>query len=232
MKEDELEQQCGSTFLEIVDPYKVPWKTWRLCKFSPDGEDTSWTFIQSYLNILKVRQVTGNRGSGLFFKLEIVSVRDEDTALKVKQMERGLMNDTRRRMNFEDGRHGAKSVVLSQEEHLGRCDENLCFNGGRCSGPAAAAGECVCTGHFAGRHCLETACDARPCLNGGVCGLTATGFACKCPTGFGGTTCGERVRPCSRWPCGRHGICEETTHDNEELGEGFKCKCHLWWTGT
>lgn len=229
VKEDELEQQCDSTFLEIVDPYKVPRKTWRFCKFSPNGEEISSTFIQSYLNILKVRQVTGNHGSGLLFKLEIFSVRDEDTALKVNQMERELMNDPRRRMTFENGRTGFESPVgLLQQQ----CDENLCFNGGRCSDSAASPGGCVCTGHFTGRHCLETACDARPCLNGGICGLTATGFACKCPTGFGGTTCRKRVRPCSRWPCGRHGICEETTDDNEELEEGFKCMCHLWWTGT
>ena len=85
--EGELEQQCGGTFLEIEDPYKLPMKTWRFCKFSAAAAGPeAFTFIQSYLNILTLRQVTGETGEGLLFKLTLRCVRDEDVALKVMQM--------------------------------------------------------------------------------------------------------------------------------------------------
>ena len=224
LDEGELEQQCGDTFLEMEDPYKLPMKTWRFCKFSAAAGPEAFTFIQSYLNILKFRQVTGNGGEGLLFKLALKCVRDEDIALKVMQIER-MLNGTRQ-MAFDSRRPTAAAPQQLP------CDDNLCFNGGRCvdPGPGAAGvtggGGCACVGHFAGRHCLETVCDARPCQNGGECSLTSTGFACECAEGFRGATCRQRARPCFSWPCGRHGICEET---NE--AEGFRCKCHLWWSG-
>ena len=224
LEEGELDQQCGDTFLEIEDPYKLPMKAWRFCKFSQAAEarpPEALTFIQSYLNILKVSQVTGESGDGgLLFKLALQCVRDEDVGLKVMQIERTLNGSIGREMAFD--RPGpTKDVVFKDRERP--CDDNLCFNGGRCVEP----GRCACVGHFAGRNCLETACDAGPCQNGGECSLTPTGFACACPGGFRGATCGQRAWPCSSWPCGRHGICEETND-----AEGFRCQCHLWWTGT
>ena len=221
LDEAELEQQCGGTYLEIEDPYKLPRKKWRFCQFSAAAAAgaEAFTFIQAYLNILKFRQVTGKSGEGLLFKLTLHCVRDEDTALKVMQIER-TANGTGQ-MAFDSPRLTAAPASAQQSA----CDDNLCFNGGRCVDPSGGGG-CACVGHFAGRHCLETVCDARPCRNGGQCSLTATGFTCECSKGFRGSTCRERAWPCSSWPCGRHGICEEAND-----AEGFRCKCHLWWTG-
>ena len=141
LDEGELEQQCGDTFLEMEDPYKLPMKTWRFCKFSAAAGPEAFTFIQSYLNILKFRQVTGNGGEGLLFKLALKCVRDEDIALKVMQIER-MLNGTRQ-MAFDSRRPTAAAPQQLP------CDDNLCFNGGRCvdPGPGAAGvtggGGCV-----------------------------------------------------------------------------------------
>ena len=107
------------------------------------------------------------------------------------------------------------------------CDDNLCFNGGRC-GPLG--GGCICTGHFIGRHCLQTVCDAQPCRNGGSCQLTGEGYECLCPLGFGDRNCAKRLRPCERDPCSGHGVClEMLAPDGREMT--YRCQCHLWWTG-
>ena len=76
LEEGDLKQHCGGTFLEIDDPYKLPRKSWRFCKFSNAGEPLeALTFVQSYLNILKLRQVTGEGGDdGLLFKLRLQCV--------------------------------------------------------------------------------------------------------------------------------------------------------------
>lgn len=226
LEEGDLKQHCGGTFLEIDDPYKLPKKAWRFCRFSAaaaaDGHPETLTFVQSYLNILKLRQVTGEGGDdGLLFKLRLQCVRDQDVALKVMQIERTL-NGTRPQMTFDS--HRRRPSVPEEAAAAAPCDDSLCFNGGRCV--EGGGGGCACVGPFAGRHCLETACDAGPCQNGGECSLTPTGFVCACPEGFRGETCGQRAWPCSSWPCGRHGICEET-----DDAKGFRCKCHLWWTG-
>ena len=36
---------------------------------------------------------------------------------------------------------------------------------------------------------LIAACINSPCLNGGICELTDTGFECMCPAEYTGTTC-------------------------------------------
>jgi hypothetical protein len=39
--------------------------------------------------------------------------------------------------------------------------------------------------------CLSdaTVCNSRPCLNGGLCNVTAAGFKCTCSPGFVGSIC-------------------------------------------
>jgi hypothetical protein len=226
-----LVKTCEQNYLEIEDPYKKPRKTWRFCHFSDDADDASSSndesiiYIQSYLSILNLREVTGpSKKSGLSFKLRLESVRDEDTELKVQQIEKQV-NRTR-------GLKGGalqQSLSLAAKENISlmpSCDENLCFNGGRCD---PASGACVCAGHFVGRHCLQTICGARrmPCRNGGKCRLTKQSFVCDCPIGFEGEKCESRKWPCGRNPCGIHGICEAATNNDD----GFRCKCHLWWKG-
>ena len=36
---------------------------------------------------------------------------------------------------------------------------------------------------------LQLACESGPCLNGGVCTETATGYECLCADGFSGSQC-------------------------------------------
>ena len=84
-----------------------------------------------------------------------------------------------------------------------------------------------------GPFCAQTQCDAQPCENGGICKLTSSGFICVCPDKrFGGKRCHQRLHPCDALlrPCSGHGIC----HDDDKSKEtslGYRCQCHLWWSG-
>ena len=99
---------------------------------------------------------------------------------------------------------------------------------------------------------MQTYCDSLPCKNGGVCRLVTPSssglqqrqrghrsrplpsgrrYECECPPGFGGPTCERRVHPCQSYrPCSGNGICivDKKAKDNRE---GYRCQCHLWWTG-
>ena len=102
-------------YLQIEDPYLNPPKTWRFCKTNSrnpphgiasngfeissskyqnrfgnsDGSNQeSVLLLQSYLNILKVRQITlgsGNDESSLLFNVPIKAVEDSDVLQKVLQ---------------------------------------------------------------------------------------------------------------------------------------------------
>ncbi|XP_059098471.1 mucin-2-like [Tigriopus californicus] len=204
----EWNQECGESYLEILDPYKIPKKAWRFCQFdslSQKSLDGVFIYVQSFLGIIHLRQVTGRSSrSGLKFKIQVELSEDRDTALKVIQMTRHQAKDT-------------KTDV---------CDKNLCFNGGRCD-PTLSG--CVCQGHFIGPHCLQTACDSQPCHNGGVCQLTRDSFSCICPLKFGGKVCDRQLRPCEQDPCSGNGICHEQVVANGH--KTFRCQCHLWWAG-
>ena len=82
-----------------------------------------------------------------------------------------------------------------------------------------------------GRYCLQTLCDAQPCRNGGVCKLDVDGFKCECPKNYGGLSCEDRVNPCGTYrPCSGNGICIVDAKSKRRR-EGYRCQCHLWWTG-
>ena len=193
------------SFPQIEDPYKHPQSLWRVCRFQQNNP-SSFVFIQSFLGIFNLRQVVTRQGGGsLYFSLNATSVPDHDTSQKVIQITRNRQNES----------------LLS-----GRCDENLCFNGGFCPAKLDKGADCVCKGHFIGPHCLQTACDAAPCLNGGVCHLTKDSFECICSDNFTGKLCDKQIHPCKQKDvCSNHGIC---------IDDGpakFRCQCHLWWTG-
>lgn len=42
---------------------------------------------------------------------------------------------------------------------------------------------CICSGLFSGERCElgDSPCDSKPCLHGGTCVLSATGYSCHCP---------------------------------------------------
>lgn len=42
---------------------------------------------------------------------------------------------------------------------------------------------CICPGLFSGEHCElgDSPCESKPCLHGGTCTLSATGYSCHCP---------------------------------------------------
>lgn len=72
---------------QILDPYKIPKAPWRFCHFdslSQQSLDGVFIYVQSFLGILHLRQVTGQgQRSGLKFKIQVELSEDRDTALKV-----------------------------------------------------------------------------------------------------------------------------------------------------
>lgn len=62
------------------------------------------------------------------------------------------------------------------------------------------------------------------CKNGGTCIDKIGTYECKCPAGFGGYFCEQKLKGCSMNPC-KHGTCQE---DNFSM---FKCTCDKGYGG-
>ena len=121
----------SSLSFQIEDPYIDPRKTWRICHLPADKMSLHYdqsVFIQSFLGILNLKQVTGSGISStpLLFQLPVFSVADHDTEVKVVQL--------------------AKKNVTKPNV----CDDNLCFNGAKCD--PVTGEKCKCLGHFIGKY--------------------------------------------------------------------------------
>ncbi len=82
--------------------------------------------------------------------------------------------------------------VLCQTE-INECAPNPCVNGGSCA-DGINSYVCSCLPGYGGLQCQTPppACFYEPCENGGVCNntvTTASGFTCRCRTGFDGNKC-------------------------------------------
>ena len=118
------------------------------------------------------------------------------------------------------------------------CGNSSCLNGGTCliSGNQTI---CRCPSIFTGSRCesLISPCDSKmiclinfafvssrfiikgqPCVNGGICNVTATGrrkrqtvtpvgFLCQCPSLYTGTRCESIISLCESSPCQNNGTC-------------------------
>ena len=108
--------------------------------------------LQSYLNMLKIVQVSNIDGSAIKikFKIKVKPVVDEDVVQKVLQLTKnnpGKFNVTsknRTRVAFIPIGHQAANSVAAGDN----CDDNLCFNGGYCD---PILEKCKCKGHFIGK---------------------------------------------------------------------------------
>ena len=75
--------------LQVEDPYKQPKGSWKFCNFNSalstyQGDEGIFLYVQSFLGILHLKQVTGNTSpTGLRFKVQAELSEDRDTALKV-----------------------------------------------------------------------------------------------------------------------------------------------------
>lgn len=74
-------------YLQFEDPYLYPTKHWRYCEFLKQDVTSSspgqQIYLQSYLNLLNMRQVTTSKGANLKFSFNLQAVRDEDVQIKV-----------------------------------------------------------------------------------------------------------------------------------------------------
>ena len=63
-------------------------------------------------------------------------------------------------------------------------------------------------------------CASSPCLNGGICVSTQSGYACQCIPGYTGANCQIYADMCASGPCLNGGTC------NNILSR-FVCKNYL-----
>uniref|UniRef100_A0A8D0KTB8 FAT atypical cadherin 2 n=1 Tax=Strix occidentalis caurina TaxID=311401 RepID=A0A8D0KTB8_STROC len=65
---------------------------------------------------------------------------------------------------------------------------------------------CICPGLFSGEHCElgDSPCESKPCLHGGTCTLSATGYSCHC------AGCHSPSPECQDNPCRNAGRCVST----------------------
>lgn len=78
----------------------------------------------------------------------------------------------------------------------------------------------ICLGMF----CALDQCELEPCVFG-TCELTNTSFKCHCKTGYVGSICDQKRKPCEGNPCESRGTCIER-------GDSYQCRCHAWWEGS
>ncbi|XP_044259254.1 fat-like cadherin-related tumor suppressor homolog isoform X3 [Tribolium madens] len=62
-------------------------------------------------------------------------------------------------------------------------------------------------------------CGSQPCMNGGTCHETTTGYECSCHTRFTGTLCELDMDPCASAPCLNGGKCISTVPGD------YSCEC-------
>ncbi|XP_033627827.1 delta-like protein 1 [Asterias rubens] len=99
-----------------------------------------------------------------------------------------------------------------------------CSNGGTCiMNQDGYHYQCMCPEGFTGNRCETTDyCSTDPCVNGGTCINTLTGFSCSCPDGYTGNTCSMNVCPAD--VCKNGGTCV-ADFDN------MRCLCARGYTG-
>jgi len=68
-------------------------------------------------------------------------------------------------------------------------------------------------------------CTSSSCQNGGTCSIVNGQITCKCPTGYTGSTCSQKVLMCSSNPCQNGATCVEGTGS-------YTCKCATGYTGS
>ncbi|XP_075158958.1 uncharacterized protein LOC142232130 [Haematobia irritans] len=115
-----------------------------------------------------------------------------------------------------------KMKLLSGDKSVESCQPNPCQFDGKCIVNNGSS-YCQCLGHYTGRFCGLNMCELDPCVFG-KCELTTNNFKCHCETGYMGTTCEQKQKPCSENPCEGRGICIEKNG-------GFFCRCYAWWEG-
>ena len=78
--------------MQIEDPYRTPTKFWQFCHFLQTASEVStqdaeeYVMLQSYLNMLKVIQITNGAEGDLKFQINVTAVEDEDVVQKVKSV--------------------------------------------------------------------------------------------------------------------------------------------------
>ncbi|KAK6192343.1 hypothetical protein SNE40_003825 [Patella caerulea] len=105
------------------------------------------------------------------------------------------------------------------------CTSNLpgtsCLNGGVCVWSNGFY--CSCLASHTGPRCetpvgsTNTVCNTNPCLNGGVCSPSTSGYTCACPSNYIGNKC-ETYNFCSSTPCNNGGVCYNEVSN-------YRCAC-------
>ncbi|XP_028650477.2 delta and Notch-like epidermal growth factor-related receptor [Erpetoichthys calabaricus] len=115
-------------------------------------------------------------------------------------------------------------------EEFDACHTKPCENNGTCTdvrqGKAEKNFTCACKPGYEGDQCqfVVNHCLPQPCMNGGTCLNTFSGYNCQCPEGYRGNMCEQKIDPCSSSPCQNNGSCYVDRMS-------FGCSCSPGYTG-
>ncbi|XP_040824205.1 cubilin [Ochotona curzoniae] len=106
-----------------------------------------------------------------------------------------------------------------------------CHPEASCSSGLGSLPVCTCLPGYTGNGygpngCVQLSniCLSHPCLNG-QCIETASGYSCKCESGWAGVNCTENINECLSNPCLNGGTCVDGVNT-------FSCECTSSWTGS
>lgn len=114
------------------------------------------------------------------------------------------------------------------------CDimgKGVCSNGGTCAPSSDGSYWCVnCTAGWTGQNCSVSIdyCNTKPCLNGGICNSSTSGYSCSCINDFTGSTCESPPNYCISYTCQNGGTCLSNS-----VNRNATCNCNgTGFTGT
>lgn len=184
------QQNCSSgNYLQIEDPYRTPSKLWQFCNFSLDIPEDNGVMLQSYLNMLKVIQITNGNGSSdnLKFKMKVKAVVDEDVVQKVAVLHVSIGSSTKKgNWMIQSLPHFSFTMNFLQVLQLTKDKEASVVNNGSSShsGNSSRSSKATPAVSFIpmGQPNSIGTCDDNLCFNGGFCDPIA--LKCKCTGHF------------------------------------------------
>jgi len=140
-----------------------------------------------------------------------------------------------------EGYPGGSKCVCSKRYTGARCETlvDICefekpCRSGMCVSLNETDYKCVnCAPGFTGKQCNEMInfCESMPCQHNATCMMKPNDYFCKCPDGFSGKNCAQRIEiECLRHKCQHNSVCE-AIKDSKDSKSGYRCICDQHYEG-